>query len=724
MKSLLNKSHIREYNRLLTRYKRYTRKLRRIENGTSNYSRKSLLIKRLKRIYEQLLSLSRGLKLATSGAAFSLGLVMATPTIGTSQNLSLKSDNPVGIINIEKRAKPVLLDWDGDGDLDLFVGGTMENVLDSLSNGVRYYQNDGGALRQTESPFPMDLQTPAIAMDTSAVSPAFVDLDGDDDMDAFLGLQNGTLIYFRNDAGSMVRVDGMENPFDGIVIGGSTYASPTFVDVDGDGDMDAVIGKQDGLLSYYNNDGGVFTEVSSGSPFESVNVTEAAAPTFADWDGDGDMDLIVGNKDGILDYYVNEGGVYTAAAIEANPFSHIKIELFSAPVFGDVDGDNDLDLIVGNDEGILQYYRNDPDSLMQIPFNTLGIGYDQDLDNINHGLVDIDADGDMDLFSGELLGSVLHYENADGVFNRIDPHPLDTSLIPALPDGPFDTWVPAPSFADIDQDGDMDAFIGTFQNNIGYFANEAGVFTADEANNPFMGIDLVLDENENIAFLDWDGDGDMDAFIGNKLGEVKYYQNDDGVFSSAAGPLDGVSFVGPRLPNWSTKPAFADVDGDGDMDAYIGTQDGFIRIFNNDGAGNLTEMTGADNPFEGMDFGRSTAPDFADLDGDGDMDLLVSNSAGLTFHFENTGSVAVQKISYADVTAVYPNPTLGGLQVDMPWLKGKAVISVTNLSGQLLKQVIVNSSRANFDISNLPSGLYLVRINAENGQAVKKIMKG
>ena len=709
------KRNIHLYNRLLNQFKRYQRKLQRIQDGRSKYSRKELLIKRIQRIYAQLRALKKNIQISMAAAAMTTGFMLSAPISGQSQTLSLKTDNPLGLVSLENRAKPALVDWDGDGDMDLFVGGKIDNVVDSLSNGILYYQNEGGLLRQAQSPFPTDLQIPAALVDTAFLSPSFVDLDGDEDMDSFVGTVEGNLLYFRNDDGTLVRVDGMENPFDGIQIGGSTHASPTFVDVDGDGDMDAVIGKNDGLLSYYNNDGGVFTEVSSGSPFENINVTEKAAPSFADWDGDGDMDLIVGNKDGILDYYVNEGGVYTAATPESNPFGHITIELNTAPAIGDMDDDGDLDLIVGNDKGLVRYFRNDPDTLMHIPTNTIGLTNEEGFENLNYTFIDADGDGDMDAYAGEIIGSILYFENTDGMMQKVNAHPLD--IIPAN-DQSVTSWVPAPSFADIDADGDMDAFIGTYQDNIKYYANSDGVFAQDTMGNPFSGIDPG--DTENIAFIDWDGDGDMDAFIGNKAGEVKYYQNDESVFTAAVGPLDGVSFAGERLPNWSAKPAFADVDGDGDMDAYVGTLDGSIRVFDNEG-GILTEKTGADNPFNGMDFGRSAAPDFGDIDGDGDMDLLVANAKGLTFHLENTGSVANKIVRYDVATILYPNPTSGMVRLEVPWLKQSGVVSVTNMAGQILNQQVIRNPVVDLDLGNFSTGVYLVHIHSDSGQAVKKV---
>ena len=107
----------------------------------------------------------------------------------------------------------------------------------------------------------------------------------------------------------------------------------------------------------------------------------------------------------------------------------------------------------------------------------------------------------------------------------------------------------------------MDAFVGSYSENIAYFRNDDGVFTkVTGSEDPFAGIDAG--NNENIAFADWDGDGDLDAFIGNKAGEVKYFTNEAGKFTEVAGtdnPFDGMSFTTEGLPNHPTKPAIADM---------------------------------------------------------------------------------------------------------------------------------------------------------------------
>ena len=81
-------------------------------------------------------------------------------------------------------------------------------------------------------------------------------------------------------------------------------------------------------------------------------------------------------------------------------------------------------------------------------------------------------------------------------------------------------------------------------------------------------------------------------------------------------------FEGIDVGSYSA-PSFVDLDGDGDLDLVVGAYDGTLRSFANDGAGGFTALTGAANPFNGLDAGYHSTPTFVDLDWDGDLDLVV-----------------------------------------------------------------------------------------------------
>ncbi|WP_419624593.1 FG-GAP-like repeat-containing protein, partial [Thiolapillus sp.] len=158
---------------------------------------------------------------------------------------------------------------------------------------------------------------------------------------------------------------GNSNPFDGIDVG--RYSAPTLADIDGDGDLDLVVGESAGTLKYYQNTGTTSNpayEAKTGddNPFNSINVGIYSGPTLADIDGDGDLDLVMGEAYGTLKYYQNTGTTsnpaYEVKTGGSNPFNSIDVGDFSKPTLADIDGDGDLDLVVGEKYGTLKYYQN------------------------------------------------------------------------------------------------------------------------------------------------------------------------------------------------------------------------------------------------------------------------------------------------------------------------------------------------------------------------------
>ncbi len=722
------KKRIHAFHRLHAQYNRYRRKLARVTSGQSRYARRDVLVKRLQRLYRQLMMMRERYRLHSIKIAVSAGMMVGAYSMTTGQSLNLKTNNPLQFAHIEGNARPVLIDWDDDGDLDLFVGGQVITALDSSSAGVAYYRNEGGFYNQAPSPFPTEMAIDGVGNtadgpDSVTVNLAFIDLDADGDQDAFVGQSNGTMLYYRNDEGAFSKADSSENPFHGIQIGGTSHAAPVFVDVDGDGDLDAVIGKYDGAIAYYvNNNDGTFTEqMEATNPFSDVSVSENASPTFADWDGDSDLDLIVGNKAGELSYYRNDDGVFITVDAAENPFANLSYANDAAPALGDVDGDGDLDVIIGDDFGDLFFLENNEGTLTEISRNTIGIGEDLSLSS-SHAFTDIDGDGDQDIVRGSFEGVLAVLENTEGQYALAANNPLDTPIMVG--------YISQPAFADVDTDGDMDLFLGSYQDDIVYYANDAGTFTkVDGEGNPFNGINAG--DNESIAFVDIDNDGDLDAFIGNKMGQVKYFENTDGVFAEvpASNPFEGISFEVPGNPNHPVQVAFADIDGDGNVDGYFGLIDGTMRVFKNMGdAGRssvptFVEQTDSDNPFNNIDFGRSASPAFGDVDGDGDLDLLITNAAGLTFHYENSGSTSAEDYQLTDQTKIYPNPAEHSVTLEVPWISEVGEVRVLDVSGRMVQQLRINQKSVAINIASLDPGLYFVKVSAANGQAIKKLWK-
>nr|WP_228025760.1 VCBS repeat-containing protein [Synechocystis salina] len=738
--------------------------------------------------------------------------------------------NPFNGINIRRYSKPTLADLDGDGDLDAIVGGRNSTL--------KYFQNTGSSTapvytEQTGTANPFD------GINVGSFSaPTFADLDGDGDLDAIVGESYGTLRYYQNTGSSTAPVyteqTGTANPFDGIDIG--SYSAPTLADIDGDGDLDAIIGELNGTLKYYQNTGSstapVYTaQTGTANPFNGINIGSLSAPTFADIDGDGDLDAIVGENDGTLKYFqsvpaiaitptggntqVTEGGAtdsytvvlnvqpsadvtialnggtqlstnfttltftsanwnvpqtvtvtavddgigegphrgvitatssstdsrfngiaidavpvsitdndlpttprfYTQQTGTANPFNGINIGSLSAPTFADIDGDGDLDAIVGENDGTLKYFQSVPAIAITPTGGNTQVTEGGATDSYTVVLnVQPSADVTIALNGGTQLSTnftTLTFTSAnwnvpqtvtvtavdDGIgegphrgvitatssstdsrFNGIAIDAVPVSItdndLPTTPRfyteqtgtaNPFNGIdigdYTAPTLADLDGDGDLDAIVGERYGNLKYYQNTgsstAPVYTEQTGTaNPFDGIDIG--SYSTPTFADLDGDGDLDAIVGERDGNLNYFQNTGSstapVYTEQTGTAN--PFNGINIGRYNT-PTFADLDGDGDLDAIVGGLYGTLNYYQNTGSSTApvyTEQTGIANPFDGIDIGVLSAPTFADLDGDGDLDAIVGERDGNLIYFQSVPNLAPTAVALNNqVTTIAEN---------------------------------------------------------------------
>lgn len=678
------------------------------------------LVKRWKLLYKQLskssditklsklnkLSLTLGIK-----RKIAVGTLAMMATLGTQAQVSFEKvefgDGQV-LPNLEvSGAKPVFVDLDGDNDQDLVIGSTD-------NKGLRYYTNDNNEFtEQSGTNNIFNSVNIAISNGPKWVNPTFVDFDGDNDLDLVIGEGRwGKVLYFTNDgSNNFTEQTGTNNPFSSFPVENNIVLA--FDDVDGDGDLDVVKGNRLGEIRYYKNTNNVFTEqTGTDFPFDLSDVGATSDPEFTDVDGDGDTDLVVGAQAGNIRYFRNDGTGNFKVDQLGTTFqkTHLVSRTAASPVFIDFDGDNDLDLVIGSNEGNLEYYENDNGSYeLDNSVNDIFLQQVRVPWEASPEFVDIDGDNDLDAIIGGGNGEFNFFKNNGGVFEE---QPRDSLNPFSLLDVGSSA---SPTFIDLDNDGDLDLVSGNLDGQFKYYEDSLGIFVERTGmDNPFSGFDVG--DYSSPVFVDLDKDGDLDLVSSNYQNSsgLHYYENTAGVFTEQIGsdnPVAGLSMKARATPT------FADLDKDGDLDLLVGQYygDGAIDYFINNKDSSFTKQTGADNPFDGIDFGNYFDPTFVDLDKDGDMDLVIGNDLGQLIEYRNTSPVGFSEIIFTkkETTTVYPNPVSSQLFVEKA-----GAYQISNATGVVMLEGEVTST--GIDVSNLNDGFYVINVEGSVTPFMKK----
>ncbi|RMH62162.1 MAG: T9SS C-terminal target domain-containing protein [Calditrichaeota bacterium] len=313
---------------------------------------------------------------------------------------------------------PSLFDVDGDGDLDLFatvLGGAF-SLSQSLNSNFYYMENIGSAA-QPEHIILSDNYLDVFDMGNECV-PAVYDLDDDGDPDWILGNQTETIassshgqaLVYRN-TGSASKPVMRYDPSLTIDTDNIYNCAPEIFDLDDDGDPDMLMGRSNGKLAYFENQGRadnpLFVRITT--KYMDIDVGSRSVPRLADWDGDGDADLCIGEFDGLLNFYENTGDPQTPQfkAIVL-PVAGYQARGCAYPAFYDWDADGDPDLIVGFDQGEVQFFECTPEQ--DTLFHRVDVLNLRPARKTAPFIYDWDNDGDGDLLIGTQGGGLFAWE--------------------------------------------------------------------------------------------------------------------------------------------------------------------------------------------------------------------------------------------------------------------------------------------------------------------------
>ena len=366
-------------------------------------------------------------------------------------------------------------DYDNDGDLDIAVLGYYVVYNVSVEDRLLLLRNDGSAdsVRWDFS----YIDVPFTNLSSGASDMAWGDFDNDTDLDLVVGTDGQTVLY-RNDSGTLILTD-IELPgyWEDNDQADFDLRSISWADYDNDGDQDLIIPSVFDQTNYtfrtalIRNDG-PDTTVTNGWIFTETDSffspTSHAQTSWADFDGDQDLDLLLINvapltDEGFIKRYRNDGG---GNFVEENILGILSVEHGEAQ-WGDYDGDGDLDILVaGNIKELdstytamaLRIYRNDNETYT--PFDVIScIPCEGWYDLTAATWADYDSDGDMDILlagtynpGSQIDGRARIYTNDGGFFTADTANTLPAPRASGSRGGTF-------SWFDLDSDGDLDYFI-------------------------------------------------------------------------------------------------------------------------------------------------------------------------------------------------------------------------------------------------------------------------
>ena len=626
----------------------------------------------------------------------SLFILAALPATSAQDLQRLQYNHPGLVVDLGVGlwAWPLPMDWDGDGDIDLVV-----SCPDKPFNGIYFFENPGGSANMPIFKRPVRVGNGQTNIRVSHVDGEPRVLTPGREWTNFLGHEFDESTSFHEEQFTK------EN-------GRVRARQWQFADYDRDGALDIVVGE--GFWGDYGWDdaydssgtwtngplhGWLYLLRNSGTTdapdYESpikieaggspIDVFGMPSPNLADFDGDGDLDILCGEFLDGLTYFQNIGSSTKPRYAAGRRLQHAGKELamhvqMITPTAIDWDGDGDQDLIVGDEDGrvALVEHTGMIDSTGTPAFLPPRY-FQQEAGDLKFGAlstpvgVDWDGDGDHDIIAGNTAGNIAFFENLDGAFPPKWAAPIlleahgEVIHIQAGPNGSIQgpceaKWgYTTQTVADWDHDGLSDLMINSIWGKIVWYRNEgtrkrprlgpARAVEVEWTGSPPKpawnwwspeGNELVTQWRTTPAMVDWNKNGLMDLVMLDHEGYLALFkrsQRSDGTLALLPGERIFVDGNGDTIRlndgragrSGRRKLTVVDWDGDGDLDVLANSKN--AEFFRNEGSqAGITTLINLDDMAERNVAGHTSSPTTIDLDRDGKPELLVGSEDGRFYH--------------------------------------------------------------------------------------------
>lgn len=656
-------------------------------------------------------------------------------------------------------------DYDNDGKMDLF---TYNN-----SGGIRIYRNTSAGLNLDFTLVTnMLLYSTTGAFDpnisvSSVDFPSLIDIDYDGDMDILtFHVLGGFVIWYRNYS--------ME-----------AYGVPDSLNY-------KIFDKCWGKFAEGENNNSVYLDQFCNYKIDDNIQNVVASPNIKhtgstllnlDLNGDSVMDLLLGDVDYFTINSLINGGTRDSAHIVSQdttfPDSYpIDIVTFPSLNYIDINNDGTKELIaspfdpsyykVNGLNGVWLYSNSGQNNNPNFQISEKGFFQNKMID-VGDGalpaIADVDGDGLMDLVVGNYgdvdstyldsiwyllevfkISRITYYKNigtaTNPIFKYMDGNWLGLNTL--------ETQALKPTFGDIDGDGDQDLLMGNSDGKLIYKENIAGAnqpmsFGPNQLN--YSGIDVG--DFSTPQLIDINGDSLLDLVIGNKLGQIVYYENTgtstNANFTHITDTMGHVKTVnywhyyfGYSVPNFY----YDEYDS---LRAFIGSASGFCFYYKDirqnitgnfsidtnilytdivDTLYSVLNFVNEDNNLEITTTGFRSAPAIYDFNNDGFLDIMVGTFTGGINYFKGTTRPFVGIEDKVEVQtpsiSLYPNPTKDFITIDISKNQTitESTVSLYDISGRLIFQNNYGyNTNIKLNTSDLVKGIYLVSIQMKNKQS-------